>query len=223
MDEYLHTSQRKHLSKRGPRWYIPWFLEMGSGSITHNWNIKFFNIFLKKDIWFDLGILSLRHHIHPWGNMFMYYNEIWLVCGREFFPINIMDIGLYITWMGPLKASLLQEDTAVLASFSFLPYIYCRCWTLVYIFPRSAVNLQTDTATLIVNLDIYVPHQQCLSSSFPGLNGPHFAGNIFKCIFLNEKVWFLTKISLKFLPEGSLGNNPALVQMMAWHWIGDKP
>ena len=37
------------------------------------------------------------------------------------------------------------------------------------------------------------------------------ADNIFKCIFLNEKVWILIKISLKFVPKGLIDNNQALV------------
>ena len=37
------------------------------------------------------------------------------------------------------------------------------------------------------------------------------ADAIFECIFLNEKVWFLTKISLKFVPNGPIDKNPALV------------
>ena len=35
--------------------------------------------------------------------------------------------------------------------------------------------------------------------------------DIFKHIFLNEKVWILIKISLKFVSKGPIGNNPALV------------
>ena len=35
--------------------------------------------------------------------------------------------------------------------------------------------------------------------------------NTFRCIFLNEKVQFLTKISLKFVPKGPIDDNPALV------------
>ena len=31
------------------------------------------------------------------------------------------------------------------------------------------------------------------------------------------------KISLKFVPNGPINNIPALVQMMAWHRLGDKP
>ena len=37
------------------------------------------------------------------------------------------------------------------------------------------------------------------------------ANNILKRIFLNEKVRFSTKISLKFLPKGPIDNNQALV------------
>ena len=37
------------------------------------------------------------------------------------------------------------------------------------------------------------------------------ADDIFKCILLDEAVWFLTKISLKFVPKGLIDNNSALV------------
>ena len=57
----------------------------------------------------------------------------------------------------------------------------------------------------------------------PRQNGRHFAGNIFKCIFLNENVWIPIKISLKFVPQGPINNIPELVQIMAWRWPGDKP
>ena len=54
--------------------------------------------------------------------------------------------------------------------------------------------------------------------------GHHFA-NIFKCVFLNEKVLFLIDISLKFVLvlEGQINNIPVLVQIMDWRWQGDKP
>ena len=41
--------------------------------------------------------------------------------------------------------------------------------------------------------------------------------------FVNEKFWILIKISLKFVSKGPIDNNPALVQIMAWRRIGDKP
>ena len=45
---------------------------------------------------------------------------------------------------------------------------------------------------------------------------------ILKWIFLNEDVWILIKISLKFVPKGPMNNIPALVQIMAWRRRGDK-
>ena len=52
---------------------------------------------------------------------------------------------------------------------------------------------------------------------------PILAEDIFKCIFLNEKICILIKISLKFVPNGPIDNNPELVQIMAWRRKGDKP
>ena len=57
----------------------------------------------------------------------------------------------------------------------------------------------------------------------PRHNGRHFADDVFKCIFLNENVWILLKISLKFVPKGRINNIPALVRIMAWRRSGDKP
>ena len=57
----------------------------------------------------------------------------------------------------------------------------------------------------------------------PIQNGRHFADDIFKWIFLNENVWILINISLKFVPQGPINNIPALVQIMAWRRRGDKP
>ena len=54
-------------------------------------------------------------------------------------------------------------------------------------------------------------------------NGHHFAEDMFKCIFLNENLWILIEISLTFVPKGSINNNPALFQIMAWRRPGDKP
>ena len=39
----------------------------------------------------------------------------------------------------------------------------------------------------------------------------------------NENVWISIKISLKFVPNGPINNIPALVQIMVWHRIGNKP
>ena len=43
--------------------------------------------------------------------------------------------------------------------------------------------------------------------STPGQNGCHFADNIFKCIFVNEKFCIPIQISLKFVPKDPIDNN----------------
>ena len=57
----------------------------------------------------------------------------------------------------------------------------------------------------------------------PRQNGRHSPDDIFKCIFLNENIWILIAISLKFVPKGPINNIPALIQIMAWSRPGDKP
>ena len=47
--------------------------------------------------------------------------------------------------------------------------------------------------------------------------------DIFKCIFLNEKVRILIKISPTFVPKCPIDDNQALVEIMAWRRKGDKP
>ena len=54
-------------------------------------------------------------------------------------------------------------------------------------------------------------------------NGRHFASVILKCIFLNENVWILIRISLKFIRKGPSNSISALIQIMAWRRPGDKP
>ena len=62
-----------------------------------------------------------------------------------------------------------------------------------------------------------------LNTLRPRQNGRHFADDTFKCIFLNENVRILIKISLKYVPKGPIDNIPALVHIMAWRQPGDKP
>ena len=62
-----------------------------------------------------------------------------------------------------------------------------------------------------------------VNSLRPRRNGRYNADDIFKCIFLKENVWNLTKIPLMFVPKGPINNIPALVQIMAWRRPGDKP
>ena len=62
-----------------------------------------------------------------------------------------------------------------------------------------------------------------INSYSPGQNGQHFADDILKCIVVNEKFYILIRISLKFVPKAVIDDGQALVQVMAWRRIGDKP
>ena len=57
----------------------------------------------------------------------------------------------------------------------------------------------------------------------PGQNCLHFTNDMFRWIFMNEKFCILIKIPLKFVPKGTIYNNPVLVWIMAWCRIGSKP
>ena len=44
----------------------------------------------------------------------------------------------------------------------------------------------------------------CILNSPPGQNGRHFASDIVRFIFVNEKSAFWLKISMKFVPKGAI-------------------
>ena len=68
------------------------------------------------------------------------------------------------------------------------------------------------------------PKTYFINSSPPGQNGRHFADNILPMNFSEWKVFcILIKISLKFLPNSPINDNPVLFKIMAWRRIGDKP
>ena len=107
--------------------------------------------------------------------------------------------------------------------------LYILCWTksqpIICLCTYSVCNIKQ----LISNLPVYhnrrseVIKTMVVNSLRPRQNGRHFADDVFKCIFLNENVWILLKISLKFVPKGPINNMPSLVQVMTWRRPGDKP
>ena len=72
--------------------------------------------------------------------------------------------------------------------------------------------------------DLFGHRTSCYVNTLrPRQDGRHFPDNTFKCIFLNENVIILIKISLKFVAIGPISNIPSLVQIMARCRPGDKP
>ena len=72
-------------------------------------------------------------------------------------------------------------------------------------------------------LHMYETNAKGVNTLRPRQTGRRFADDSFKRIFLNENVLISIKISLKFIPNGSINNIPALIQIMAWCRQGDKP
>ena len=67
-------------------------------------------------------------------------------------------------------------------------------------------------------------HVSCLFNTLrPRQHFRHFADDVFKSISLNENIFISIKISLTFVPKGSINNMPSLVQTLAWRRAGDKP
>ena len=68
-------------------------------------------------------------------------------------------------------------------------------------------------------ITVSLPHQKIITSNYirytsthrslPGQNGRHFAKDILRCIFVNEKICILIKISQT--PKGPIDNGSALV------------
>ena len=77
----------------------------------------------------------------------------------------------------------------------------------------SSLNKSSPTPSLYSSINTLSPIQ----------NGRYFPDAIFICIFLNENVIISNKISLKFVPKGSINNIPTLVQIIAWRRPGKKP
>ena len=67
-------------------------------------------------------------------------------------------------------------------------------------------------------------HNQIISSEANTLwakqNAKHFAGDIFKCILLNEKYCILITM---WMSKGKIIIKATLVQVNAWHRPGDNP
>ena len=104
-----------------------------------------------------------------------------------------------ILWTGKLECTPVE--------FEYLHYRFCwwkRIWK--YMQRRG-----------------YFGEYLLLNSLRPRQNGRHFADDIFNCISLIENIWIPIKLSLKFVPRGPINNIPALVQIMAWRRLGDKP
>ena len=84
------------------------------------------------------------------------------------------------------------------------------------------LNVVNDSEGDRIQCLAYSSWYQWLNTLRPRQNGRRFT-DVFKCIFLNENVCIMIKISLNFVPKGPINSVPALVQTMAWRRPGVKP
>ena len=85
--------------------------------------------------------------------------------------------------------------------------------------PSAALGTVSVIPRVVSLMKVHCPPK----SSPLGRNDRLFADDIFKYISLNENAWISLRISLKFVPRVRIVNILELVQIMAWHRIGDKP
>ena len=100
-------------------------------------------------------------------------------------------------------------------------YKWCHWFMQWFGVVRKRATLNCPSQCWTTPYDVTRPRR--VNTLRPIQNGRHFADDTFKCTFLNENVWIPIEISLKFVPKGSISNNPALFQIMAWCRPGDKP
>ena len=82
--------------------------------------------------------------------------------------------------------------------------LVCWRWRMSIFFIMTAVWLEANRHPIrshVSNANILRPRQNFRKS----------AGDMFKCIFLNENVWISLKISMKFVHKVRINNIPALL------------
>ena len=144
--------------------------------------------------------------IGPWSQLYHKNQSVWQTMHMRLIshdnPFRIMKPSVQTIWWS--------------SSFTMYRAIDLEIWLVLCFEVRPCWGEGWCEAQVPYNI-IY------LDSLRPRQNGRHFADDTFKRIFLNENVRTSIKISLKFVPEGPINNNPALVQIMAWHRSGNKP
>ena len=95
-------------------------------------------------------------------------------------------------------------------------------WSYQWRFNQNLGHLQSQWRGSVCPMCIRILHLR-IQHIEAKTKWPPFHRRHFKCIFLNEKIWVLLNISLKFVPNVRINNIPALVQIMDWCRQGDKP
>ena len=112
------------------------------------------------------------------------------MCAHTFY--KMVHCGIFVWWIG-----------------GFVRWMYLLAIHSSPIMVRYGVSFVSSKPDLLSPLLCYTQYQ--VNSSLPGQNGRHFADDVFKSIFVNEEFCTAIEISLKFVHNGPIDNNPALV------------
>ena len=89
------------------------------------------------------------------------------------------------------------------------------------------IDLANHKATVLRNILFWSEHGWLsswgINSSAMGKMAATFTDDILERILLNENIRIPIQCSMKFVPKCPIDNLPALVLIMAWRRIGDKP
>ena len=145
-----------------------------------------------------MGTISVQENHYPQSPWAERYTQIarfmWPTWGQH--GAHLGPVGLRWALCWPHKPH--YQGSHCQSSLSF-----CPLYNMDAITPQAAV-FHIPGSYMIHTIG----HTTNIDSSSPGKNGCHFPDDIFKCIFLKEKVWILIKISPKFVPKGPIDNNP---------------
>ena len=158
-----------------------------------------------------------------------------IICFAHNIIIDTINIGTVHIWF----LNLSGEYYVVLASILLIDFA-CRLaalWNVIiwWMWWRSAWNegligiIKTNPQTVKPYWDVLLKSWNTKTFKYYNLcsiiivtgqvvnilrlreNGHYFADNIFKWIFLNENVWISIKISLKYVLNGPIEDNPIMV------------
>ena len=151
---------------------------------------------------FNLSMLRLRLiHVGKRGPRSIYYVVVW----------NIKRAS-YMVWLCFVPL-LLWSWFIIIVSVEIIHILY-GFFTVVAL----SVSMLVKQYWRMNKIDHYQNTTKFALTHLPLDKCPPFRRQYFQMHFC-----ILIEISLKFVPKGPIDNNPALVQIMAWCRIGDKP
>ena len=164
-----------------------------------NWNLHIFiqeNAF-ENVVWEMLAILFWPHCVKV------------ITHKRDYMPCHHGQAMGCLLWGFSIKLTmLLWQHIAFISENSGCKDALCFC--RLWIIPSRGHPYLVPMAIHVQNMVVYIQTpwlclnksnlSNTINSSPPGQDGHHFADNIFRCNFMNEKFCILFKISLKFVP-----------------------